>query len=126
MLKLSKNIIDELNARDVKKIKIYFYNSWCSGTKVGIIEDDFEVSWLIKLDLNYDFIVYVEQKDLEKFQHCMITKVSNTDHTWKEKVSYIYSSDWVKERCGCGSSFSFEKKFPKLNLDKLKWLKNKF
>lgn len=126
MLKLSQNIINEFNERKVEKVKLYFYNAWCSGTKLDIIINEFEIIGLIKLDLNYDFIVYVEEKDFSKFQNCMITKTEVVDHTWNKKTRYIYSSEIVKERCGCGSSFSFEKKLPKVNLDKLKGLKGKF
>jgi len=32
----------------------------------------------------------------------------------------------VKDRCGCGSSFSFDKKEVKIDLSKLKDLKNNF
>lgn len=126
MLKLSQNIVDDLKSRKIEKIKIYFYGAWCSGTKVGIIESDFEKNVLEKLSLDYIFEVYIEKIDKNKFENAIITMVETTDHTWKNKTSYIYSSEEIKERCGCGSSFSFEKKNPKLNLDKLKWLKNKF
>lgn len=133
MLKLSQNIIDDLKSRKVEKVKIYFYNSWCSGTKIGIVEDDFEVTTelviiplLDKERLGEVFDTYTEKKDEDKFKNAIITKVEVADHTWNKKVRYIYNSNEVKNRCGCGSSFSFEKKLPRLNLEKLKWLKNNF
>ena len=79
-----------------------------------------------KLDLDYSFDVYVNKSDKEKFNWAIITKTITADHTWKEKIRYIFSNEKVKERCGCWSSFSFEKKVPKIDLSKLKEMKNKF
>jgi hypothetical protein len=42
------------------------------------------------------------------------------------KTRYIYASEKVLDRCGCGSSFWFEKKKPKIDLAKLKDLKTRF
>ena len=39
-------------------------------------------------------------------------------------VRYIFNNEQVKDRCGCGSSFSFGKKTPKFDLSKLDSLKN--
>nr|MDD3720696.1 hypothetical protein [Candidatus Gracilibacteria bacterium] len=126
MLKLSKNIIEDLKSRGVQKVKLYFYNSGCSGTKLDIHEDDFETFGLIQVDLKLDFKVFIEEKDEDKFKNAIITKVEVADHTGNKKTRYLYNSEVVKDRCGCGSSFSFEKKTPKLNLEKLKGLKNNF
>lgn len=126
-MKLDKKTVLDLIERKVEKILVYFYDAWCSGTKVDI-KEDFEVnSDLEKLDLSSSpFAVYVEIKDKDKFNWSIITKTVTADHTWKEKVRYIFSNEKVKDRCWCGSSFSFEKKQPKLNLENLKNLKNNF
>ena len=44
----------------------------------------------------------------------------------KEKNRYIFSNEKILDRCGCGTSFSFEKKKVKIDLEKLKKLKENF
>ncbi len=126
-MKLDKKTVLDLIDRKVEKILIYFYDVWCSGTKVNI-KEDFEInSDLQKLELRSSpFAVYIEKKDSLKFEGAVITKTIKADHTWKEKVRYIFSNEQVKERCGCGTSFSFSKKKVKIDLTKLKDLKNNF
>ncbi|MDQ7009808.1 MAG: hypothetical protein Q9M94_05945 [Candidatus Gracilibacteria bacterium] len=140
-IKLDKNSILDFENRKVGKIKIFFYDSGCSGTKVDISEDfvvdeNLElISFLpfskgvpeggeIKASEGID--VYVYKREKEKFEDCNITKTITADHTGKEKVRYIFSSNKIKDRCGCGSSFSFDKKVPKFDLNKLKDLKLNF
>ncbi len=127
-MKLDKNTVLDLMNRKVEKILIYFYDAWCSGTKVNIKEDFDITDDLQKLELKSSpFEVYVEKKEADKFVWAVITKTVTSDHTGKEKVRFIFSNEQVKDRCGCGSSFSFwEKKKPKLDLSKLKDLKNNF
>jgi len=126
-MKLDKNTVLDLIERKVEKVLVYFYDAWCSGTKVNI-KEDFEVNNdLEKLSLSSSqFEVYVEKKDKDKFNWAIITKTVTADHTWKEKVRYIFSNDKVKDRCWCGSSFSFETKKAKLDLNKFKELKSRF
>ncbi len=126
-MKLDKNTVIDLINRKVSKIFIYFYDAWCSWLKLNITEE-FEINDdLQKMDLSTSpFDVYVEKKDYDKFSWAIITKTVVADHTWKEKVRYIFSNKSVEDRCWCGSSFSFEKKKPKLNLDKLSELKKNF
>lgn len=126
-MKLDKNTVLDLINRKVEKILVYFYDAWCSWTKVWI-KEDFEVNDLLeKLALSSSpFDVYVEKKDKEKFKNSIITRTISADHTWKEKVRYIFANEQVKDRCGCGSSFNFWKKEPKLDLSKLKDLKSNF
>jgi len=126
-MKLDRNTVIDLVNRKVEKIFIYFYDAWCSGLKVNI-KEDFEVNDdLQKLELRSSpFEVYVEKQDFLKFKWAVITKTVVADHTWKEKTRYIFSNEQVKERCGCGSSFNFWGKKVKINLTKLKDLKNNF
>ena len=124
--KLDKNTVLDLQDRKVEKIYIFFYDAWCSWTKVDITED-FELSdSLEKLNLNVSFDIYVDKKDKEKFNWATITKTVTADHTWKEKIRYIFSNETVKERCWCWSSFSFDKKEIKIDLEKLKNIKLNF
>lgn len=126
-MKLDKKTVLDLIDRKVEKILVHFYDAGCSGTKVNI-KEDFEIDdTLEKLDLSSSpFYVYVESKDKSKFENAIITKTISSDHTWEEKIRYVFSNQDVKERCGCGTSFSFEVKKPQIDLSKLKDLKNKF
>ncbi len=126
MIKLDKSTINDLETRKIKQVKVFFYDSWCSWTKVNISED-FEIEKHLKLiESKYTFLIYIDKRDKEKLENCSITKTITADHTWKEKIRYIFSSDEVKWRCWCWSSFSFWKEKPKLNLNNLKDFKNKF
>lgn len=112
-INIDKNTISDLVAREIKNIKVFFYSSGCAGTKVNI-EENPDLSDLELLE-NIDGVnVYASLEDREKFKWWTITKVG-----WK----YIFSSQVVKSRCGCGSSFSFEDKGKILALHKLKDLK---
>jgi len=124
-MKLDKTTVIDLIERKVERILVYFYDAWCSGTKVDI-KEEFEINEdLQKLELSSSpFDVYVEKKDKDKFKWAIITKTITADHTWKEKVRYIFSNEQVKDRCGCWSSFSFWEKKIKIDLSKLKDMKN--
>ena len=125
-MKLDKKLITEINERNIKAIKVFFYEAWCSGKKVDLLFEDFSYNDLEKIDTSYDFQIYVESQDKEKFENCSITRVQKADHTWNIQTRYIYSSKEVLDRCWCGTSFAFEKKKPSFNLDSLKNLKNNF
>jgi Fe-S cluster assembly iron-binding protein IscA len=120
---LDKNTINYLKEKWVENIKIFFYDSGCSWTKLDL-EENPDISDLVLLK-NQDWVnIYSSPKDKDKFKNCTITRVVKADHTWKEKIRYIFSSEEVKDRCGCGSSFSFDKKELKIDFEKLKNLKN--
>ncbi len=126
-MKLDKNTVIDLINRKVPKILIYFYDAWCSWQKVNITEDFSLDNNIQKMELKSSpFDVYVEKKDYDKFKKSIITKTVSKDHTWKEKIRYIFSNQDVKDRCSCWSSFSFEAKKPKIDLEKLKNLKKNF
>ena len=134
MLKLCKNTLKYFKERNAEKIKVFFYEAGCSGTKVDIV-DEFDIdesvieisphltSPLEERD-STTLRIYIDKREKEQFENCSITRVVTADHTWKEKVRYIYKSEEVKGRCWCGSSFSFwEKQKPKLDLGKLRSFK---
>ena len=126
MLKLDQNTIKYFNQEKSEKIKIFFYDSGCSWTKVNIISD-FEIDESVEFLREESWIqIYIEKMEKAKFENCSITRVSTADHTWKEKIRYILKSEKIKDRCSCWSSFSFSKKKPKINIEKLKNLKNNF
>lgn len=126
MLKLDNKTIADLENKGVKNIKVFFYNAGCSGTKLNVEENCELTDELVQLEWEYCFEVYVEKKDADKFENVRVTRTITADHTGVEKVRYIFSSDDVQQRCGCGSSFSFEEKKLKLDLSKLAELKKKY
>ena len=126
MLRLDPKTITQFEAEGIEKLKVFFYTAGCSGKKVDMTTD-FEVDEsLIQIESCWKFDLYVETLDKEKLENARITKVVKADHTGKEKIRYIYSSDDVLDRCGCGTSFGFEKKIPKIDLSKLKDMKKNF
>lgn len=131
MIKIDKKTLVEFHEAGVSKIHVFFYDGWCSGTKVDI-ESNFEVTEELfqctSLD-EYWIEVYVKIENKEKFDGAMITKIrekSDNPHLQWEKSKYIFSNPKVEDRCGCGTSFAFEKKIPKIDLEKLRFLKDRF
>ncbi len=124
-IKLDKNTLEYFEKKWSINILVHFYDAGCSWTKVDIT-DDFKISDdLVKIE-STPFNIYVKWSEKEKLENASITRVVKADHSWKEKVRYILSSEKIKDRCWCWSSFSFEKKKPKIDLEKLKSLKNNF
>jgi Fe-S cluster assembly iron-binding protein IscA len=126
MLTLDKKTVREFEDTWVKKLKVFFIDSGCSGTKIDM-SSDFEVSTEIdKLESEYGFEVYVPKTDREYLENAKITRVVVADHTGEAKSRYIFASDEVEDRCGCGTSFAFEKPVPVIDLEKLKLLRLNF
>lgn len=127
-LSLDKNFLKFLEEKNTEKIKIFFYEAGCSGLKINVLFDDFEItSDLQEFENIWNIKIFVEKKDTEKFENSQIIRTIKSDHTWVEKVRFMFlNTALVKDRCGCGSSFSFEKKKPKINFENLKNLKNNF
>lgn len=126
MLQLDKKTVSEFETSWVKKLKVFFYEAWCSGTKINM-ETEFDVdAGVDKLESEYNFEVYVPKTDRQYLENASITRVVKADHTWVEKARYIFSSDDIEDRCGCGTSFAFEKPAPKIDLEKLKKMRENF
>jgi len=125
-MKLDKKLVLEIWEKNIKAIKVFFYEAGCSGKKVDLLFEDFSYNDLEEIETNYDFQIFAEKDDIGHFENCSITRVQKADHTWNIKTRYIYTSNEVLDRCGCGTSFAFEKKKLTFNLDSLKNLKNNF
>ncbi len=126
MLTLDKKTVSEFEETGVKKLKVFFYEAGCSGTKIDMssefeIEDDID-----KLQSEYGFDLYVPKTDREYLENAKITRVVVADHTWEAKSRYIFASDEVEDRCWCWTSFAFEKPAPVIDLEKLKLLRMNF
>ncbi|MDD2891431.1 MAG: hypothetical protein PHQ95_00530 [Candidatus Gracilibacteria bacterium] len=97
---LDKNSIQSfLNAR-VSAIFISFIQGGCSGTKVSI-ETEFDRTGLVGSQITEGLTAYYRKEEQVALEQGRITSVNE---------KWIFSSDKVQDRCGCGSSFSFEKK----------------
>lgn len=127
MLQLDKIFLKHLQETWAKKIKVFFYEAGCSGTKIDVAVDDFDTNDLMCISpLQEGIKIYIEPKDEENLDGARITRVVKADHTGQEKIRYIFSNEKILERCGCGTSFSFEKKAPRIDLEKLQELRNNF
>lgn len=65
---------------------------------------------LVALETNASFGVFAAEKDAIYLQDCSITMLSpkeksDNPHLQGTKVKYIYTSEKVIDRCGCGTSF---------------------
>ena len=126
MLTLDKKTVTEFESEGIHKLKVFFYEAGCSGTKINM-ETDFEVdSEIEQLDSEYGFELYVPKTDKQYLENASITRVVKADHTGIAKTRYIFASDDVEDRCGCGTSFAFEKPAPVIDLEKLKKMRENF
>ena len=125
MLQIDKKFLDELQNSWAKKLKVFLYEAWCSGKKVWV-ENDFEIDDSLELlESNFSHI-YTPKSDAIHLQDGRLTRTIKADHTGKEKIRYIFTSNEIQDRCGCGTSFAFEKKKPKIDFEKLKNMKANF
>ena len=126
MLILDKKMVAHFEEQWLEKIKVFFYEAGCSGTKIEV-STDFDVDEsLEKMKSEYGFELYIEEKDKEKLESARVTRVVVADHTGEEKVRYVFWSEQILDRCGCGTSFGFEKPVPKIDLEKLRKLRERF
>ena len=125
MLELDKKFLTELQDAWVQKLKVFLYEAGCSGTKVGV-ENDFEINETLELLESNFSQLYTPKLDAIHLQNGRLTKTLKADHTGQEKVRYIFTSEKIQDRCGCGTSFAFEKKVPKIDFGKLKMMREKF
>ncbi|NDK09963.1 hypothetical protein GW846_04235 [Candidatus Gracilibacteria bacterium] len=126
MLQLDKKTVSEFENAGVKQLKVFFYEAGCSGNKIDM-QTDFELTDDIEMiDSEYLFSLYVPKTDRVYLENAKITRVVKADHTGREQVRFIFTSGEVLDRCGCGTSFAFEKKQPKIDLEKLKKMRENF
>ena len=125
-MKLDKKLIQDIESQNISRIFVYFYEAWCSGTKLEIQFWDFDVQNLQQIETAYSFSVYVKPKEQKLLQDTTITRLQKADHSWVVKTRYMFASEKVQDRCGCGTSFAFEKKKPSIDFEKLKNLKRNF
>jgi len=65
MLKLDKKTVSEFEEAWIEKLKVFFYEAGCSGTKIDM-STEFEIDTNIdKLESEYGFELYVPKSDRE-------------------------------------------------------------
>lgn len=126
MLTLDKKTVSEFEDSWVVKLKVFFYEAGCSWTKIDMSTEFDVVDEIDKLESEYGFELYVPKSDREYLENAKITRVVVADHTGEAKARYIFAHDDVEDRCGCGTSFAFEKPVPKIDLEKLRQLRQNF
>jgi Fe-S cluster assembly iron-binding protein IscA len=110
---IDKNSIQSFLEKDIHNIFISFIQSGCAGTKISV-ETEFDSVGLVSSPIVDGLIAFYRQEEQEVLESGHITFV---------KGKWLFSSEKVQDRCGCGSSFSFEKKLIDTNkLTKLQGL----
>lgn len=113
----------------VDKISISFVAGGCSGTKIAV-DTVPSPSWPKSSVTVGDTVVHFEESDRIKLENARLTRVEKNG-----KTVWLYVSEGVKGRCGCGSSFSFDSDStpvskhvpnPKFDIGKIASLKAKF
>ncbi len=103
-------------------IKIFFYNSWCEGTKIDLTSD-FETKDLEKIEISGKNIYFSPEDGKNLDGGKVIPKTSNVEgHGGKAK--YLFISPKIQSRCGCATSFSFQRKL--IDTEKINRLKGVF
>ena len=97
---LDKNSIQSFLEQDIHEIFISFIQSGCAGTKVSV-QTEFDRTSLISAPIADNHIAFYKPEELNILEWGRITFA---------KGKWLFSSEKVQDRCGCGSSFSFEKK----------------
>lgn len=97
---LDKNSIQSFLEQGVHEISISFIQSGCAGTKVSV-ETEFDRTGLVSAPITENLVAFYKPEEREVLETGRITFA---------KGKWLFASDKVQDRCGCGSSFSFEKK----------------
>lgn len=97
---LDKNSIQTFLEKDIHGIFISFIQSGCAGTKVSV-ETEFDQTNLVSAPINENLLAFYRAEEKDILEQGYITFA---------KGKWIFSSEKIQDRCGCGSSFSFEKK----------------
>ncbi|MGE4444287.1 MAG: hypothetical protein AB7E37_04815 [Candidatus Altimarinota bacterium] len=119
IFEVDKQILEKFSEND---IKVHFYTSGCEGTKVNLTSD-FEKTNLESFAL-HGKTIYFESQDKDKLEGAKILKKVDTGKGHQSDDKYLFISPKVESRCGCATSFSFEKKL--IDKNKLKTLQGLF
>lgn len=127
MLKIDKNFENYLIQNNIKKMKIFFFKAGCAGLKIGIDTENFEITNTLEhIATIQNTKIFADKNNKKHLENAFIVRTVRADHTGVEKIRYIYTTEKIKQRCGCGTSFSFEPKKIKLNIENLKTFQNSF
>lgn len=104
---LDKKSIQSFLDQDIHSIFISFVQSGCAGTKISV-QDKFDPAGLVSSEIIPGLTAFYRTNERETIEKGYITLA---------KGKWLFSSERIQERCGCGSSFSFKKKL--IDTDKL-------
>ena len=97
---LDKNSIQTFLGKDIYSIFISFIRSGCAGTKVSV-ETEFDATGLVSSPVAEGLTAFYREDEREILEWGRITFT---------RGKWLFSSEKIQDRCGCGGSFSFEKK----------------
>lgn len=96
---LDKISIQNFLDQGVNEIFISFVQKGCAGTKVAIVSE-FDKTDLVSSEINPGLRAFFRADEQKFLSEGRITGA---------KGKWIFASEAVTDRCGCASSFSFEK-----------------
>jgi len=99
MLQLDKKTVSEFEASWVERLKVFFYEAGCSGTKIDM-STEFEVTDdLVQIDLflplekgvpvGGGIELYVPKTDKQYLENAKITRVVVADHTGEARALHL-------------------------------------
>ncbi len=98
MITLDKNSLQKFRDQQVREVFVHLIKKGCEGTKVEVLTEIPTNEILQKFTMDDGFVISCLQSETEKLDGSRITA---TGEKW------IFASEKVTGRCGCGSSFRF-------------------
>lgn len=97
MIHFDKKTLEAWKNENIDTISLYFYESGCAGTKIGV-----ETKKLPDCEIQViqdAFHIYMRKSEVSLIENGHITQVGK---------KWIFTSPNINTRCGCGSSFSLK------------------
>lgn len=101
MLRLDTNTLHELRTKNISELTVRIISGGCAGNKIEVLLERPEVIEN-HVDLGDDALtIWVAKDDQKNIDDGVLTKTPK---------SWIFTHPNIQSRCGCATSFSFEKK----------------
>lgn len=98
MITLDKNSLQKFSDQQVREVFVHLIKKGCEGTKVEVLTEIPTNEMLEKFTMDDGFTISCLRSEVEKLDGSRITAAGE---------KWIFTSDKVTGRCGCGSSFRF-------------------